>query len=155
LEEPNNAEDAEHLSALSIGHYIMAGLSALSAIPLVAYAFAGAKLAEQLSNEMALTMGDISGQAGVDPLAGAPMEMMEDLGTLMITMTALGFLLAVVTAIGFFLVGLKLRQRQWWTFCYLSGWGECLLFPFGTILGVFTIIVLSRPMVKRSFGMVD
>jgi len=153
LEEPNNAEDAEHLSALSIGHYIMAGLSALSAIPLVAYAFAGAKLAEQLSNEMALTMGDISGQAGVDPLAGAPMEMMEDLGTLMITMTALGFLLAVVTAIGFFLVGLKLRQRQWWTFCYLSGWGECLLFPFGTILGVFTIIVLSRPTVKRSFGM--
>ncbi|MDH3626011.1 MAG: hypothetical protein OES69_15770 [Myxococcales bacterium] len=153
MEEPNNAEDAEHLSALSIGHYIMAGLSALSAIPLVAYAFAGAKLAEQLSNEMALTMGDISGQAGVDPLAGAPMEMMEDLGTLMITMTALGFLLAVVTAIGFFLVGLKLRQRQWWTFCYLSGWGECLLFPFGTILGVFTIIVLSRPTVKRSFGM--
>jgi hypothetical protein len=153
LEEPNNAEDAEHLSALSIGHYIMAGLSALSAIPLVAYAFAGAKLAEQLTNEMALTMGDISGQAGVDPLAGAPMEMMEDLGTLMITMTALGFLLAVVTAIGFFLVGLKLRQRQWWTFCYLSGWGECLLFPFGTILGVFTIIVLSRPTVKRSFGM--
>ncbi len=131
----------------------MAGLSALSAIPLVAYAFAGAKLAEQLTNEMALTMGDISGQAGVDPLAGAPMEMMEDLGTLMITMTALGFLLAVVTAIGFFLVGLKLRQRQWWTFCYLSGWGECLLFPFGTILGVFTIIVLSRPTVKRSFGM--
>ncbi len=153
MEEPNNAEDAEHLSALSIGHYIMAGLSALSAIPLVAYAFAGAKLAEQLTNEMALTMGDISGQAGVDPLAGAPMEMMEDLGTLMITMTALGFLLAVVTAIGFFLVGLKLRQRQWWTFCYLSGWGECLLFPFGTILGVFTIIVLSRPTVKRSFGM--
>ncbi len=153
MEEPNNAEDAEHLSALSIGHYIMAGLSALSAIPLVAYAFAGAKLAEQLTNEMALTMGDISGQAGVDPLAGAPMEMMEDLGTLMITMTALGFLLAVVTAIGFFLVGLKLRQRQWWTFCYLSGWGECLLFPFGTLLGVFTIIVLSRPTVKRSFGM--
>jgi len=27
------------------------------------------------------------------------------------------------------------------------------MFPFGTILGVFTIIVLSRPTVKRSFGM--
>jgi len=153
LEEPNNAEDAEHLSALSIGHYIMAGLSAISAIPLVGYAFAGAKLAERLTDEMAVTMGDLSGQAGVDPLAGAPMEMMDDLGTLVITLVALSLVLVVVTAIGFFLVGLKLRQRRWWTFCYLSGWGECLMFPFGTILGVFTIIVLSRPTVKRSFGM--
>jgi len=153
LEEPNNAEDAEHLSALSIGHYIMAGLTAIGAVPLVGYAVAGAKLAEQITNEMRLTMGDLSGQAGVDPFAGAPMEMMADLGTLMITMTVLGLVLLVVTAIGLFLVGLKLRQRQWWTFCYLSGWGECLMFPFGTILGVFTIIVLSRPTVKRSFGM--
>ncbi len=153
MEEPINAEDAEHLSALSIGHYMMAGLSAIAAIPLVVYAFVGARLAEQLTNEMALTMGDISGQAGVNPLAGAPEAMMKDLGTLMIAMTVLSFVLIVVTAIGFFLVGLKLRQRRWWTFCYLSGWGECLMFPFGTILGVFTIIVLSRPTVKRSFGM--
>ena len=153
MEEPNNAEDAEHLSALSIGHYVMAGLSAISAIPLVGYALMGAKLAEQLTNEMALTMGDISGQAGANPFAGTPQAMMDDLGTLMIAMTVLALVLIVVTAIGFFLVGLKLRQRRWWTFCYLSGWGECLMFPFGTILGVFTIIVLSRPTVKRSFGM--
>ena len=152
MQEPNNAEDAEHLSALSIGHYIMAGLHAVGAIPLVAYAFAGAKLAERLSNEMALTMGDISGQAGADPFAGAPKEMMDDLGTLIITLTVLGLVLVVAAAVGFFLVGLKLRQRQWWTFCYLSGWGECLMFPFGTILGVFTIIVLSRPTVERAFG---
>ncbi len=153
MEEPNNAEDTEHLSALSVGHYIMAGLTAISAIPLVAWAFAGAKIAEQLANQMALMMGDLSGQTGVDPFAGAPEAMMKDLGTLVIMMTVLSVVLVVVTAIGFFLVGLKLRQRRWWTFCYLSGWGECLMFPFGTILGVFTIIVLSRPGVKRSFGM--
>lgn len=131
----------------------MAGLSAVSAIPLVGYAMMGATIAEQLTNEMALTMGDISGQTGADPFAGAPQAMMEDLGTLMIWLTALSLVLVVVTAVGFFLVGLKLRQRRWWTFCYLSGWGECLMFPFGTILGVFTIIVLARPTVKRSFGM--
>ena len=119
MEEPINAEDAEHLSALSIGHYIMAGLSAITAIPLMAYAFAGAKLAEQLTHEMALTMGDISSQAGADPFAGAPEAMMKDLGTLVIAMTVLSFVLIIVTAIGFFLVGLKLRQRRWWTFCYL------------------------------------
>jgi hypothetical protein len=29
---------------------------------------------------------------------------------------------------------------------------ECLFLPFGTILGVFTIIVLSRESVKELFG---
>ncbi|MBX3411238.1 MAG: hypothetical protein KF708_00870 [Pirellulales bacterium] len=28
---------------------------------------------------------------------------------------------------------------------------ECLWFPFGTILGVFTLIVLMRPAVKAQF----
>ncbi len=131
----------------------MAGLTAIGAIPLVVYAVAGAKLAEQLSNEVAVTMKDISSQAGAEPFPGAPADMITELGTFMIAMTVLGLVLIVVTTIGFFLVGLKLRQRRWWTFCYLSGWGECLMFPFGTILGVFTIIVLSRPTVKHAFGM--
>jgi hypothetical protein len=153
LDEPNNAEDAEHLSALSIAHYILAGLTALNVLPLAIFASMGSDLVEQLRNEMALTMGDLSGQTGVDPFGGAPGGMMQDLTSLMTAATALSILLVVVTAVGFFLVGLKIRQRQWWTFCYLSAWGECLVFPFGTILGVFSIIVLSRPSVKRAFGM--
>ena len=47
---------------------------------------------------------------------------------------------------------MKIKQRQWWMFCYLTGWGECLMFPFGTILGIFTIIVLGRASVKKLFG---
>lgn len=145
------AEDVEHLSALSVGHFLMAGLSALSLIPLIAYAMVGATLAEQLGREMSLTMGDISGQAGVDPLAGAD-AMLQDIGTLVTVVLSAGLVLTVLTVIAFFLVGLKIRQRRWWTFCYLSAWGECLAFPFGTILGIFTIIVLSRPTVKQLFG---
>jgi len=63
-----------------------------------------------------------------------------------------GVVVALVSAVHLLLVGVKIRQRRWWTFCYLTGWGECLMFPFGTILGIFTIIVLSRPTVKRTFG---
>ncbi|MGB5813532.1 MAG: hypothetical protein WBG86_23550 [Polyangiales bacterium] len=151
--EPSiNAEDAEHLSALSIGHFVMAGLTALTAIPLIGYAMVGATLAEEIGREMSLTMGDISGQAGVDPFAGAD-TMLEGIGTLVTGILVGSLVLTVVTAIGFFLVGLKIRQRDWWTFCYLSAWGECLAFPFGTILGIFSIIVLSRPTVKSLFGM--
>jgi hypothetical protein len=29
---------------------------------------------------------------------------------------------------------------------------ECIFIPFGTVLGVFTIIVLMRPTVKELFG---
>jgi hypothetical protein len=61
-------------------------------------------------------------------------------------------LLAVVSAIHLAVVGVQIRNRRWWTFCYLTGWGECLMFPFGTVLGIFTIIVLSRPSVKLLFG---
>ena len=152
MERQASAEDAEHLSALSIGHFIMAGLSALGIIPLIAYAMLGATLAEQIGRELNLTVGDISGQAGVDPLAGADV-MLQEIGAVVTSLFVVGLVLTVLTAIGFFLVGLKLRQRRWWTFCYLSAWGECLAFPFGTILGIFAIIVLSRPSVKRLFGM--
>lgn len=151
LEPVANAEDTEHLSALSVGHFLMAGFSALSLIPLLAYGMLGASLAEQIGREASLTMGDITGQAGVDPLAGAD-TMLQDFGTLLTALFIAAIVFTVVTVIGFFLIGLKIRQRQWWTFCYLSAWGECLAFPFGTILGIFTIIVLSRPTVKQLFG---
>ena len=29
---------------------------------------------------------------------------------------------------------------------------ECMMMPFGTVLGVFTIIVLLRPSVRQLFG---
>ena len=63
-----------------------------------------------------------------------------------------GLLLALISAVHLAVVGLQIRKRRWWTFCYLTGWGECLMFPFGTVLGIFTIIVLARPSVKRLFG---
>ncbi|MEM7437183.1 MAG: hypothetical protein AAF436_18655 [Myxococcota bacterium] len=130
----------------------MAGLTILTLIPLVGYAMVGASLAEQISREIGLTMGDLSGQADIDPFAAGDLPL-ESIGTMITALLIVSLLITLLTAVGFFLVGLKLRQRRWWTFCYLSGWGECLAFPFGTILGIFTIIVLSRPTVKQLFGM--
>jgi hypothetical protein len=152
LEEPANAEDAEHLSALSIGHFIMSGLALLGAVPMLVYGVAGTKLMEELGSDLSMAMGDIPGQAGADPFGGSPDAMLQNLGTLVTSMIVAGVLLALVSAVHLLVVGVGIRQRRWWTFCYLTGWGECLMFPFGTILGVFTIIVLSRPSVKRRFG---
>ncbi|MEZ0276825.1 MAG: hypothetical protein ACAH88_18090 [Roseimicrobium sp.] len=37
------------------------------------------------------------------------------------------------------------------TLCFITGGINCLSFPFGTVLGVFTIIVLNRESVRAKF----
>jgi len=61
------------------------------------------------------------------------------------------FLTGLVIAICILIAGRSLaRQRRYW-FAFIVACIECLFIPFGTILGVFTIIVLSREPVKALF----
>jgi hypothetical protein len=48
--------------------------------------------------------------------------------------------------------GIFLGRRKHYTFCLVMGCIECVFFPFGTALGVFTILVLVRESVKQLFG---
>ena len=152
MEERPNAEDVEHLSALSIGHFILSGVALLGAVPTLLYGVAGAKLMDEFGSDVSMAMGDIPGQTGVDPFGGSPDAMLQDLSALVTSLIVAAVVLTVVSAVHLFVVGWQIRKRRWWTFCYLTGWGECLMFPFGTILGIFTILVLSRASVKRLFG---
>jgi membrane protein YqaA with SNARE-associated domain len=43
------------------------------------------------------------------------------------------------------------KHRHYW-FAFAIACVECLFIPFGTILGVFTIIVLSRESMKALFA---
>jgi hypothetical protein len=153
LEEEPNAEDREHLSALSIGHFILAGVALLGGVPTLLIGVSGSKLMDEFGSDLSMAMGQIPGQSGVDPFGGSPDAMLQELNTLILSVVVSMVLLAVVSAIHLSVVGVQIRNRRWWTFCYLTGWGECLMFPFGTVLGIFTIIVLSRPSVKRLFGL--
>jgi len=49
--------------------------------------------------------------------------------------------------------GRSLQTRQRYTFCLVMAGIECIFMPVGTVLGVFTIIVLVRDSVKELFGM--
>jgi len=141
------------LSALSIGHFILAGVALLGGVPTLLIGVSGSKLMDEFGSDLSMAMGQIPGQSGVDPFGGSPDAMLQDLNTLIISVVVSMVLLAVVSAIHLAVVGVQIRNRRWWTFCSLTGWGECLMFPFGTVLGIFTIIVLSRPSVKRLFGL--
>lgn len=54
-------------------------------------------------------------------------------------------------AIAIIVAGVNLRKRKAYTFCIVMGAIECIFMPLGTILGVFTLVVLNRPGVKALF----
>jgi len=47
--------------------------------------------------------------------------------------------------------GRKLKQRRNRTYCLVVAGVECMFMPFGTVLGVFTLIHLSKDSVKALF----
>ena len=58
-----------------------------------------------------------------------------------------GFTFAILVFLG----GRALAYRRHYQFALVAACIECMFIPFGTILGVFTLIVLSRESVKRLF----
>lgn len=49
------------------------------------------------------------------------------------------------------ITGLKLYRNRSWLFCMIIAVTECIVFPFCTILGIFTIIFLTREPVRNLF----
>lgn len=66
---------------------------------------------------------------------------------------ALAFMTAAWTLATLILItGRKLAKNKSYMFCMVMAGIECIFMPVGTVLGVFTIIVLSRPSVKEMFN---
>ena len=130
------SNDEEHLRLLSIFHYVVGGLAALfSFFPLLYSAFGGFMLYASAHPQT---------QQGEPP---PPF-----LGWLFIAFGCFGFLAGVAFAICIVLAGRFIAGRRRYWFVFITGCVQCLFFPFGIILGVFTIIVLSRASVKQLFG---
>ena len=51
-----------------------------------------------------------------------------------------------------FMTAWNLGKKTRYGFCFAIACLECLLIPFGTIVGIYTIIVLSKASVKAAFG---
>ena len=71
---------------------------------------------------------------------------------LMFTIIPAIIILSGWTLAGFIVAtGYFLSKRKHYTFCLVIAGVECIFIPFGTVLGIFTIIVLVRPTVKPLF----
>jgi hypothetical protein len=129
--------DTEQLNLLEIFHYVVAGLAALfSFFPLlytavgVTFIFAArhgtAKRGEELPPEF--------------------------LGWIIAVIGLVLFVIGIVMAILILIAGRCLSRRKRYSFALVMACIECLFVPFGTILGVFTIVALSRESVKALFS---
>lgn len=125
-------EDISQLNGLSIAHTILGWLGVVfSLFPLI---------------YVALGVGILSGalDAETPPFVG---WLFLGLG---ITFVILG----EAASICIILSGKHLKRRTGYTFSFVVACVSCISVPVGTILGVFTIIVLARPSVKAAFGKV-
>jgi hypothetical protein len=134
-------QDAEHLRLLSIFHYVVAGLGAMcSCLPCFHLAFGLVILFAPQTFE--------HGGHGGQP----PDEMPAFVGALIAMFAAVFILVGWAASFCVFLAGRYLSRRQHYTFCLVIAALLCAFGPFGTVLGVFTIIVLMRPSVKVLFN---
>ncbi len=131
------SQDREHLQLLAIFHYVVAGLAALFSFFPLLYTTVGAVFI------FAARHGTAKPGEDLPP---------EFLGWIFAVLGSLLFLIGIAMAICILIAGRSLALRKRYSFAFVMACIECLFIPFGTILGVFTIIVISRESVRELFS---
>ena len=128
------SRDDEQLKLLSIFHYIVGGAGVLFALmPLVHMGF----------GYMFLFAPEHFHNSGESPP--------QFFGWMFFLMGAVFFLIGQSMALAIIISGRFIARRKHYLYSFIIGCIECAFFPFGTVLGVFTIIVLSRDSVKEIY----
>jgi len=130
----NLNEDEQHLRLLSIFHYVVALISGLFACFPIFHFGVG----------VSMLIGSITNPEEMGPMALFGLIFTVIAGSIMF----FGWVFAICIALG----GRYLTLKKNYMFCLVMGCIECIFTPFGTVLGVFTIIVLMRPTVKELFA---
>ena len=122
-------EDEQYLKLLSVFHYVVGGLAACFAcIPIIHLSI------------------------GIAMLVGAIDDAPEFVGALLVLIAIFAMLVGWTLAVCIIIAGRCLAKRKRYMFCLVIAAISCVFMPFGTVLGVFTIIVLMRPSVKELFA---
>ena len=128
-------QDEEHLRLLSIFHYVVGGLAGLFALFPIIHLVIGLLFI--------LAPEKMAGKGGPPPAF---------IGWFFVIFALVFITLGWVFAAFVLTAGRYLGKRKHHLFCLVMAGIECIFVPFGTVLGVFTIIVLSRDSVKQIFA---
>jgi hypothetical protein len=129
---PADSRDESHLSALSICYFISAGLSLLGIVFLF--------LHHAFLKKIFL----------LEEVPAGPLPPAELFETMKWFYFVAGVLLVAQGVLNY-LCGYYLRKRKASLFISMVAGLSCLFFPLGTVLGVFTFIVMARSSVKSLF----
>jgi len=128
-------EDAEHLRLLSIFHYVAAAMTGLmSLLPCIHLVFG-----------ILIVRGEFGPGSGQGPAAPPAF------GWFFIVLASLAILMGLTFSVCLVIAGRSLAAARRPTFCLVTAALSCLFVPVGTVLGVFTILVLNRESVKARF----
>lgn len=128
-------KDLEHLKILSISYYIYAGVTALFFCFPFIHLFLGIAL--------------VTGKFPNDGTSTPPPSFV---GWMFIGIASIFIVGGWAIAIATFFAGKNLKKRKNWIFCVVMAGLNCMFFPIGTTLGIFTFIVLFRESVKSLFN---
>jgi hypothetical protein len=128
-------QDENQLNLLALFHYIVAGMVALFSCMFIIHLVIGI-VTIVAPEKMASQNGTMP-----PPFFGWMFALIGGIAVLT------GWTLAVCLIIA----GRFLKKRRNYLFCLVAAGISCLFMPFGTVLGVFTILVLQRPSVKTMF----
>jgi len=130
--------DEEHLKLLSLGYMISAGVTAFFSLFGLMYVFMGVAMTAALAHLPASA-------------TKVPQPPPAFVGWIL---SGFGFALFVF-GLGFAALKLRtafcIKQRKSRTFCMVIAAIFCLGVPYGTVLGVLSFMVLTRPSVARQF----
>ncbi len=136
------SQDADHVRLLSIFYYVYGGITALmSLIPIVHVAMG-----------IAIVSGAIPMPSGPSAPPPPVFAGFHAFGWLFIAIGGTIIIIGETMAALALFTARFLSQRHHHTFCIVVAAINCLHMPLGTALGVFSLIVLSRPSVKLMFN---
>lgn len=124
-------QDNQNLNLLSIFHYILGGLVILWLFFFLCYIGIG----------IAFLHGTFDGNSAPPPA----------FGWMFVIMGSIAVIFGGTIGTLMIISGLKIKARKSRTFCIVIAAIECLITPLGTILGVFTIVILTKESVIKLF----
>ena len=126
-------QDQNHLNLLSTFHYVVGGLGIVFAcFPLIHFVVG-----------IAMMVGAFGSENGDQPPVWV--------GFLFAAIGGIFFLLGQAIAWLTIYSGKQIKKREKYMLSFIVACIICIFVPFGTVLGIFTIIVLSRESVKQLY----
>lgn len=131
-------QNEQYLKILAIFHFVIGGIAGLFAcFPIMHFAMG------IFMTVLSLTPGAVEGDMPFFP-AGI-------VGVMFTVIAGAAMAFGWAFAISLILAGFGLLRKKWYIFCLVMAGVACMFMPFGTVLGVFTLILLLKPEVKARF----